>query len=39
MLPQLPAKLPPAITKGYDVAEFITCMDMAERHSPEKAPP
>jgi len=33
MFPQVPAKLPPAITKGHDVAEFIMSRDMSE-HDP-----
>jgi hypothetical protein len=33
MFPQIPAKLPPVITKGHDMVEFIMSMDMAE-HDP-----
>jgi hypothetical protein len=33
MFPQIPAKLPPAITKGHDVAEFVMFRDMTE-HDP-----
>jgi hypothetical protein len=33
MFPQIPAKLPPAITKSHDVADFIMSRDMQE-HDP-----
>jgi hypothetical protein len=33
MFPQIPAKLPPAITKSHDVAEFIMSRDMQD-HDP-----
>jgi hypothetical protein len=36
MFPQIPATLPPAITKGHDVAEFVMFRDMAE-HEPLRA--
>jgi hypothetical protein len=33
MFPQIPAKLPPAITKSHDVAEVVKARDMQE-HDP-----